>query len=259
MSDRIETLAAALANAWRRGATIARPAPADTPASRQEALAIQDRMAVLIGDPVVGWKVGATAKAVQQLEGHDGPTVGRIFAPRVFNSPARLPAADYRGNKVECEFAFRCTEPVPLRARRWTLDELAPLLAFHPALELTGSRFAPAETPPSTHEVIADNGNGAGFVFGPGFEDWRDLPFGTLPITAEIAGSGAIEVYTGAYRLDPVEVVVATVNDLAARGEALKAGDTVSTGSLTVPTPLAAGQTFLARFGDLATLKLVLE
>ena len=35
---------------------------------------------------------------------------------------------------------------------------------------------------------------------------------------------------------------------------ALAAGDLLSTGSLTVPTPLRRGQTYVARFGDLQTL-----
>lgn len=258
MSDKIETLAAALADAWRSTAAIPRASGADAPASRAEAYAIQDRMAALIGDPVAGWKVGATVPAVQRLEGHDGPIPGRIFGPRVFETPAYLSAAEFPGTKVECEFAFRCAEDLPRREQPWTTDALAPLVVFHPAVELTGTRWAPADTPPRTHEVIADNGSGAGFVFGPGITDWRALPFATLPIAAAISGGAPIDVYTGEYRRDPLEVLAETVNDLAARGETLKKGDYVSTGSLTVPTPLSAGQTLVARFAEIATIEVAL-
>ena len=34
----------------------------------------------MIGGDVAGWKVGATVRAVQVFEGHDGPLPGRIFA-----------------------------------------------------------------------------------------------------------------------------------------------------------------------------------
>lgn len=255
MSD-IETLATALADAWRGATTI--PRPADAPASRAEAYAIQDRMATLIDEPVAGWKVGATVPAVQRLEGHDGPIPGRIFGPCVFETPAYLSAAEFPGTKAECEFAFRFAEALPLREQAWTTEELAPLVVFHPAVELTGCRWVDPPAKPVTFEVIADNGSGAGFVFGPGIADWRALPFATMAIEAAISGGAPIEVYTGAYRRDPLEVLAETVNDLAARGVTLKQGDYVSTGSLTKPTPLTAGQTLTARFADLATVGVAL-
>ena len=76
MNARIERLAVALAEAWRNDTTMPLPAADAAPASRAEAYAVQDRMAALIDDAVVGWKVGATVEAVQRLEGHDGPIPG---------------------------------------------------------------------------------------------------------------------------------------------------------------------------------------
>ncbi len=261
MSDKIENLAAALAGAWRDGTTIPLPEPAQAPSSRAEAYAIQDRMAELIGEVPVGWKVGATVEAVQRLEGHDGPIPGRLFASRIYGTPATLPAAAFRGCKVECEFAFRFTDDLPPRDRPYTAGEAADLLVLHLAIELAGSRYTPGigGRQPSSAEVIADNGSGVGFLFGPGIADWKDIPFETLPIDARIDGGTAIEAYAGEYRRDPVEVLAETLNDLAARGIGLASGDYLSTGSLTVPTPIAQGQTFVAGFGDLGTLRLTLE
>jgi 2-keto-4-pentenoate hydratase len=257
MTPKIERLAAALAEAWRSDTTIALPEEADAPASRAESFAVQDRLAVLLGERVVGWKVGATVPAVQRLEGHDGPIPGRLFAPRVFDSPAVVPAVRFGGYKVECEFAFRFTRDLPVRGRPYTPAEIAEGLAFHPAVELAGSRYVPGTggRKPRTHDAIADNGAGGGFVFGPGIADWRGLSFDTMPIVARIDGGLSIEVYTGDYRRDPLVIVAETLNDLAARGIALSAGDYLSTGSLTLPTPIARGQTLVARFGDLAEIR----
>ena len=58
---------------------------------------------------------------------------------------------------------------------------------------------------------------------------------------------------TGASDTD-VDIAVETVNGLGERGIGLASGDLLSTGSLTLPTPLHCGQTYVARFGDLATL-----
>jgi len=261
MNAKIDRLAAALAEAWRNDATIPLP-PADAaPASRAEAYAVQDRMAALIDDAVVGWKVGATVEAVQRLEGHDGPIPGRLFASRVFDSPARVPAARFGGANVECEFAFRLARDLPLGDRPHAPDGIADALVLHPAVELTGSRYAAASggRQPRTHDVIADNGSGNGFVFGPGLAGWRDTAFETLPIIARIDGGDAIEAYTGIYRRDPLTVAAETMNDLAARGIRLRAGDYLSTGSLTVPTPIAGGNTFVAEFAGLATLRVTLS
>ena len=87
MSEKFEQLARDLAEAWRSGGTIPLPPAGQGPATRADAYEIQDRMAELIGGQVAGWKVGATVRAVQVFEGHDGPLPGRIFADRLFESP----------------------------------------------------------------------------------------------------------------------------------------------------------------------------
>ena len=260
MDAKIERLAAALAEAWRNGTTIPLPEADDAPASRVEAYAVQDRLNELLGERVVGWKVGAAIEAVQRLEGHDGPIPGRLFASRVFDSPATVPGARFAGHKVECEFGFRLTRDLPARRPRFTAESIAEALTFHPAIELAGSRYVPGTggRKPRTHDAIADNGSGGAFVFGPAVLDWRGIDFDRLPIEPRIDGGAPIQVYQGELRRDPVAIAAETVNDLATRGVGFKAGDYLSTGSLTLPTPIGRGQSFVARFGDLATLSVTL-
>jgi len=261
MAGKIERLAAALAAAWRDGGTIPLPAAADALASRAEAYAVQDRIAALLGERVVGWKVGAAIEAVQRLEGHDGPIPGRLFASRVFDGRARLPGSRFAGYKVECEFGFRLTRELPALRPPLSIDAAAAVLAFHPAVELAGSRYAPGTggRPPCTHDVIADNGGGGAFVFGPAVPDWRRIDFDRMPIEARIDGGGPIRAYQGEFRRDPLAIATELLNDLAVRGVAFSAGDYLSTGSLTVPTPIGRGQSFIAKFDDVATLGLVLD
>ena len=261
MDAKLECLATALARAWGDGSRISLPIASEAPSSRAEAYAVQDRMAELIGDPIVGWKVGAAVEAVQRLEGHDGPIPGRLFAPRVFDSPATVPGAIFGGYNVECEFAFSFTEDLPVRDRAYRPQEIADLLLFHLAIELAGTRFAPdtGDRPPRTLDTVADNGSGGGFLFGPAIRGWRDIPFLTLPLEARIDDGKAIQVYTGEYRRDPLEVTTETVNDLCARGIGLMAGDYLSTGSLTMPTPIGRGQTVLAGFADLGKLSMTVD
>lgn len=252
----VEALARALADAWHTGRTV--PVPSAPPPSRVAAYAIQDRMAQLIGGTVAGWKVGATVKAVQQFEGHDGPLPGRIFSDRLFRSPATVPARLLRGAKVECEFAMALTKAVPKPARPLTLADLAPVTVFHPAIEIAASRWAPGtgNRALNTFDGIADNGTGGAAVIGDAVQAWQHLAFETMPIEARIDGSPPIQMYGGPYRRHPLDIFAETLNDLAARGVALEAGLVVLTGSLSLPTPIRHGQTLVARFADLPPLQM---
>lgn len=256
MQSKFEELARSLAQAWRTCGTIALPATGAAPRSRADAFAIQDRMAELLGDRCVGWKVGAAVRAVQVLEGHDGPIVGRLFAPGLHTSPAQLPAM-YAGYKIECEFAFRFGVDVPARSHPYSAAELAPQLVLHPGLEVAGTRYAMASDSRkfTTHDAIADNGTGGAYVVGPAIADWRRIDLATLPIDARIGGGQPIQIYTGDLRRDPLDILVETVNGLSERGIGFAAGDLLSTGSLSLPTPLRAGQTYVASFGELAQLR----
>jgi 2-keto-4-pentenoate hydratase len=260
MSRGLEQLARDLADAWHRGATIPLPPAGQGPATRAEAYAIQDRMAALIGGAVTGWKVGATVRAVQIFEGHDGPLPGRIFADRCFDSPARVAANLFSGVKLECEFAFRLTGDLPKGTAPVSRAEIAGALTFHPAFELAGSRFAPGtgNRAATTFDGIADNGSGGAAVLGAAIEGWQQLPFETMEIDARIDDSPPIQIYTGAYRRDPVAIVAETFSDLRARGIGLPRGTCVLTGSLSLPTPVRKGQTVTAKFADLPTLSLTM-
>jgi len=260
MSDRFEQLARDLAEAWRNGSTIPLPRAGQGPATRADAYAIQDRMAELIGAEVAGWKVGATVRAVQVFEGHDGPLPGRIFADRCFDSPAKIPSHLFKGAKVECEFAFRLTRDLPKGTTPVTRDEIAPSLTYHPAFELAASRYAPGtgERAAITFDGIADNGSGGAAVLGAAVADWQSLPFDTIEIDARIDDSPPIQIYTGAYRRDPVAIVAETFSDLRARGVDLPAGTCVLTGSLSLPTPVRKGQTVTATFAGLPPISFTL-
>jgi 2-keto-4-pentenoate hydratase len=258
MTPQFEQLARNLAEAWRSGGTI--PLPAAAPATRADAYAIQDRMAELIGGAVTGWKVGATVRAVQVFEGHDGPLPGRVFADRLFDSGATIPASLFRGVKVECEFAFRLTHDLPKGSAPVRRDEIAGSLTFHPAFELAGSRYAPGtgNRSATTFDGIADNGSGGAAVLGPAVDNWPALPFDTMEIDARIDDSPPIQIYTGAYRRDPVAIVAETFSDLRARGIDLPNGTCVLTGSLSLPTPVRKGQTVTATFAGLPPITFTL-
>ena len=261
MSSKFESLARDLADAWLNHTTVPLP-PADaSPQSRAEAFAIQEQIESILGDTIVGWKVGASTRAVQILEGHDGPVVGWLMKSRMHENSARVPASVFAGYKAECEFAFRFLKDVGPRANPYTRDEIDPLIVLHPGLEISGSRWAmtPDDRKITTYDSIADSGTGAGYVTSSDIADWRDLDLEHMLIDARIDDGEPIHMYTGDYRCDPADIVLETINGLSARGRGVAKGDLISTGSLTLPTQILAGQTFVGQFGDLAKLSVTIE
>jgi 2-keto-4-pentenoate hydratase len=107
--------------------------------------------------------------------------------------------------------------------------------------------------------LIADNGVCGAYVVADGFNDWRDIDFAALPIDARVDAGEPIHRFSGEYFRDPVDILVETVNGLSERGIGVGAGDLLTTGSLTLPTSIQVGQTYVARFGDLATLSVCLR
>ena len=258
MHPQFESLAQALAQAWKDGRTLALPPLEASPQTRDEAFEVQDRMAEIIGDRCVGWKVGAAVKAVQVMEGHDGPIVGRLLASRLFTTPGQLRGELFDGCTVESEFAFRFTESLPARTLPYTREEVDPLLVFHPGLEVAGPRWsaAPGQRKGTTYDAIADNGGAAAYIVGDGVPDWKHLNLAAFTVTARVDGEDPLQTYSGEFRPDPADIVLQTVNGLSQRGIGMQAGDLITTGSATLPTPIFAGQTYVSRFGDLMTLSL---
>ncbi len=64
--------------------------PSEKPEGLEAAFAVQEAMAVAMGAPVVGWKVGLTSPRAQALCGVDQPLAGPLFEGAVFDSGVEL-------------------------------------------------------------------------------------------------------------------------------------------------------------------------
>ena len=188
--DAVRGAAKLLADAWRDMTTIEGLPPALRPGSFEEAYAIQDEMAALIGQKTVGWKIGPASPGLMRAEGFDEPGVGRLFEPNIYRSPAELPHGHITDAKLECEFALRLSADVTPRDKAYTAEELAPLAVLCLAFEVSGCRFstpravakASSRTSdmPSPLDLLADNGSGAALVVGDEIPEWQHLDLQTF-------------------------------------------------------------------------------
>ncbi|MFQ3285970.1 MAG: 2-keto-4-pentenoate hydratase [Natronomonas sp.] len=198
--------------------------------------------------PVIGYKVGFTNEAVQSNLGVDEPAYGRVLEDTI-RWNRRFEVDSLIEPRVEPELAFVLGEDLDPSADR--LDVLSATRFVVPVIEVVDSRIGDWDfTAPA---AIADNALAARLLLGDG-----------TPVTTTDFALEAVEVLingdhratgTGAAVLGhPADAVAWLADALVDRGDSLETGDIVTTGSLTEPIPVDAGDTIAARFSSLGTV-----
>jgi 2-keto-4-pentenoate hydratase len=246
----IEEAARTIWSTWRANERI-EALPADCrPATRMEGYRVQAHVAQLSGQKIFGWKIAATSKAGQLHIGVDGPLAGRLLENRVFQSGASVPLEGNIMKVAEAEFAFRMERDLPPRKAPYSIDEvIAAVSSMHPAIEIPDSRyrdFVSAGAP----QLIADNACASYLVIGAATPaDWRRSNLARHQVTAHVNGKlvreGSGENVLG----DPSIALTWIANELSQVGDALRRGETITTGTCIAPAPIAAGDHVVADFG----------
>lgn len=252
---------------WRKRLTQGRLSalPADCkPTTLSDGYAVQDAMAALVGQPIFGWKIAATSAAGQKHIGVTEPLAGRLFADFVLPDGASLPAEPLQMRVVEAEFAFRMGSDLGPRVAKYEMDEVCAAIAdLHLAIEIPDARFEPFDTI-GPAQIAADDAFAAWFVLGPKVDrpkigGWQnlDLPNQRVRVlkNAQIAAEG-----TGANALgDPRLALTWLANERAKRGDGLKAGEIITTGTCITPLEIAAGDAIVAEFTGLGQVSVTLS
>jgi len=225
------------------------------PQSLEEGYAIQDAMAAHHGGEVIGWKIAATSTEGQRHIGVSEPLGGRLFAAFCHRDGARLPAGGLHMRVAEAEFAFRMAKDLPPRASRYAAEEVMEAVAtLHLAIEVPDSRyrdFARVGAP----QLVADDSCACFFVLGDEAAGWRKVDLAAHPVVGYRNGAVA-ERGSGANVLgDPRIALAWLANDRAGRGDGLKAGQIVTTGTCIKPVPIAPGDQVVADFGALGRVR----
>jgi 2-keto-4-pentenoate hydratase len=220
-------------------------------ATLEDAYRIQGAVTERWDDEIAGWKVGATAKQVQQLFGVSEPAYGPVFRQSVFQSPARVPARGFHHRMLESEFAFRFGRDLPPRPTPYSRIEIIDAVdALIPAFEIVSPRFNRL-TVDKFPQVVADFCANGGAILGAPIENWRGIDLPAHAVKLHIGGTLKQEGLGSAVLGDPVNVLEWLVNKFRARGLTLSRGQFVLTGTMTgIHTP-EVGQTAIADFGDL--------
>ncbi len=256
-----EASARALAAARAEGRKLDTP-PGPDPKDWDEGYAIQDALIRVTDSPVVGWKIGATSKRAQDLLGVDGPFSGPLFERWVTESPAEVATPARALRIIEPEFALRLSGDLPARDDPYTADEIAAAVgAVHCAFEIIDRRLA--ETPGgrgsggfqgSPYWFPADAGANAGFVLGPGREDWRTLDLQALTVEVYLDGHEKTRGISANAMGGPLQSLGWLVEHLRGRGIGLVAGQVVTTGVVTEIFTAQPGETVHADYEGIGSV-----
>lgn len=255
MGDPGDNLGSRIWNARQSGALIPR-ADVATISSREEAYAVQAAGADASGLTRAGWKIAATSELAQQLLGVPGPSIGPLFAEHVSDTPATAGAKTAHQDAVECEFAFVIGQDLNGAETISKDDIIAATDSAMIAIEIVGCRFEGGFAEAGAHLCISDFSFNVGFVRGPDIPDWRSVDLSQAPAAMHLNGE-QVAAGTGADVMgDPVEALRWAAEEAARIGMPFKAGDIVTTGTMTGAVKVAPGDKVVGDFGELGQVKI---
>jgi 2-keto-4-pentenoate hydratase len=231
--DRAKEAAELLLAARRERRTIdALPEPC-RPTGVDEGYEVQDALVALLGERVVGWKLGATTPYWQKRASLREPMGGRLLESMVHRGDTTLEGAAFRLRMVECEYAFRLGVNLPPRAEPYPREEVeAAVDAVFGCVEVADTRYTKGLAV-DTPSLIADNVLAAAYLVGPEITGWRDVDLTYAPVKLHgrdrVLAEGKGE-HTGGH---PILPLVWLANARSKRGDGLTAGMLVSTSSTT--------------------------
>lgn len=229
------------------------------PRTTDEAEAICEAFSRMLERPIGGWKVGATDPAVPIKLGLERPFCGPIPARHVYESGARVEWGELLRPVVEAEIGMRLGRDLPPRARPYSREEVADAIeTLHPGIEIPESRLAD-DHPHGALGMVADLGYAGRYVAGAGIRDWQAIAKESLAARLVIDGREVARGSAAKAFGHPLDGVVWLANHRSQRfGEGLRAGDIVSTGSLTGIHWTKPGDVAVADYGPLGSVTVTL-
>ena len=208
------------------------------------------------GARVIGHKVGLSSEAMQKMMGVDEPDYGHLLADMEVFEDVPVDTSKFLYPRVEVEVGFILAEDLP-GAGCTEDDVLAATAAYAPSIELIDTRIKDWKI--ALCDTIADNASSAGWVLGPQRVSPKDIDItgidAVLTRNGEVVAEGRSDAVLG----NPVTAVAWLARKVDSFGVRLRAGDIVLPGSCTRAIDARSGDTFVADFAGLGSVRLSFE
>lgn len=258
--DHERALAERLAELRREGRWQSGLAAELVPSDLDAAYRVAGMVEEALGWEVVGWKIAATNADMQRALRTDRPIYGRVYAPNIRPSPAVFEHAKLCSPIPEAEFQARLAIDLPPRDKPYGVEEVSEAVAsLHPGIELAECRFIhDADFPPLT-AILADGSGSGTLVHGEAIENWRAKDISGQEVVLYRDGERRRSGTAAAALEHPMVPLTWLANELSRTGVGLKAGQLISTGTMTGMIRAARGRTYRADFGPFGEVSLRLE
>jgi len=196
------------------------------------------------GDPVVGRKVGLSAKKMQEMFNVDEPVFGHLFASMMVPEGEPISKSRLCKGVLEGEMAFVLKDD--LKGPVTLAKVMASIAGVIPAFEIADTRCI--EKPKKAQDIIADGSGGSMVMLGGQFTPIDGIDLRQVGLILEkdgevIATAAAVNVLG-----NPIQPIVDLVNKLAGYDIGLSAGEFIISGTPHPAVPPEPGSCYRATF-----------
>ena len=221
----------------------------------EDAYRIQERFIarrLAAGETIVGKKIGATSKPVQDFLGVYQPDFGMLTSGMVFADGDTLDLGQMIQPKAEAELAFVLKHD--LKGPGITaMDVIRATDYVVPCFEVVDSRIRDWQI--KIQDTVADNASCGVFVLGTTRGDPRRLDITLAGMVLEKNGEVFSTGVGAAVQGSPANAVAWLANTLGDLGIPFKAGEVILSGSQSALVPVAEGDELVCRVGGLGSCR----
>ncbi|MGJ9459827.1 2-keto-4-pentenoate hydratase [Oceanobacillus sp. CF4.6] len=205
---------------------------------------------------IVGKKIGATSKAIQNMFGVNQPDYGHLLDYMMYVEGEDIPLENFIQPKVEFEIAFKLKKD--LKGPNVTIMDVIEATDYiAPAIEIIDSRIDDWKI--KFEDTVADNGSSAAAVIGGKPTKLVGIDLTHIGMVAykngEMIDSGAGAAVLG----NPLRSVAWLANSLGKYDVSLKSGEVVLSGALTAAVEINDQDTFTAEFDHIGSISVTFK
>lgn len=253
--DKIDHYGDELYAAWRARQPVAALRERAPEITIEDAYRIQERFVarrIAAGETVVGKKIGATSRPVQEFLGVYQPDFGILLSGMVYAEGDTIPLDTLIQPKAEAELAF--VLKADLQGPGITaMDVIRATDYVVPCFEIVDSRIRDWNI--KIQDTVADNASCGVYVLGDTRGDPRRLDITLAGMVLEKNGELFSTGCGAAVQGSPANAVAWLANTLGELGMPFKAGEVILSGSQSALVPVADGDELVCTVGGLGSCR----
>ena len=253
--NKIEQYGDELYDCWRTRRTVAPLREREPDITIGDAYRIQERFVarrVAAGETIVGKKIGATSKPVQDFLGVYQPDFGMLTSGMVYREGDTIDLSTLIQPKAEAELAF--VLKADLKGPGITaMDVIRATDYVLPCFEIVDSRITAWNI--KIQDTVADNASCGVYVLGKTKGDPRRLDITLAGMVLEKNGELFSTGVGAAVQGSPANAVAWLANTLGELGIPFKAGEVILSGSQSALVPVADGDELVCTVGGLGSCR----